>query len=158
MTPLIRRFRDGDAVSLYNVFFQAVRVGANQHYTDEQRCAWAPDGVADRKWTAHLADNFTLVAEIDGTVVGFFTVTKPGLVDLAYVHPDWIGLGVARHLHNRILSWARAQKLPELTSKASHMAKPFFQRQGWQAGPEETIIRNGVKIGRWPMTLALIGN
>jgi len=155
MTPTIRRFRGSDAASLYDLFFQAVRVGASKHYTDEQRRAWAPDGVDGQEWAAHFADDFTLIAEIDGTVAGFFTVNNAGLVDMAFVHPDWIGRGIAWHLHDGILVWATAQNLRQLTTKASHMAKVFFERQGWQAGPEETVIRNGVRIGRWPMTLTL---
>ena len=62
------------------------------------------------------------------------TLKADGCIDLAYVAPDAIGQGVAKALYDAILAEAVAVGIPRLHAEASHLARAFFERQGWSRG------------------------
>ncbi|MCF6232735.1 MAG: GNAT family N-acetyltransferase [Rhodobacteraceae bacterium] len=149
----------GEGATLYGVFFEAARIGARDHYTEGQRKAWAPFDEMPNGWADKLAQMQTWVAEVDGEIAGFMgmrTENHPdGYLDLAFVRPRWMGRGVAQALYGIILERARARGLTRLTTHASHLARPFFARQGWRVDYPETVERDGETLERFAMSLDL---
>nr|WP_255371682.1 GNAT family N-acetyltransferase [Cellulosimicrobium sp. CUA-896] len=88
----------------------------------------------------HGAD--TLVAELDGIVVGFSDLRPDGLVDMLFVDPRAGGRGVARALLTAVQADARARGIVELRTLASRSARPVFERLGFTVvaeRPDNTV-------------------
>ena len=135
---MIRRFRPGDAQGTWHVFFNAVRIGAAGHYTEQELIDWAPWDQMPADWGPWLDRHITYVSASDSTVdrsdrtvTGFFMLERDGYLNMAFVLSDYRRTGLAQQLYAAILAEARALALPQMTVIASRLATPFFRRQGW---------------------------
>ena len=155
----IRLYREGDAAACAALFYRAVQEGAAGHYSPEQRDAWAPypelppDILARFDW--RLAQEITWVAEEDGAIEGFMSLRQDGYLDMAYVAPERMGTGLAGELYKKIKASARKLSLNILTTEASHLARPFFARRGWELMAEQQVERRGVLIPNFKMKKVL---
>lgn len=152
---LVRRYRDGDAPSVYEVFLQAVHEGAARHYSAAQRSAWAPLGEMPAGYPARLERMNTFVAEDTRGIAGVMAATPEGYLDLAFVRPNWMGRGMAQALYSPIIEDAQDRQITRMTTHASHLAKPFFLKNGWKVDGAETVLRQGVGLDRFAMSLTL---
>lgn len=147
----IRRFRDADAAATAQVFYDSVHHATQGFYDDAQRQAWAPRVPDLEPWLARIKAQTAIVAERNGAVIGLMTLRDDGYLDLAYVVPDAVGQGIAKALYDAILADARKAGLARLTSEASHLARCFFERQGWRVIEEQSVARNGVALTNFRM-------
>ena len=146
MTFSIRLYND-DARACAEVYFYAVQRGTNEKYTKEQRNAWAPKIPNP---LTYLADETCVIAEAQGKVIGFISMTADQHISMAFVHPDWHRQGVAGALYNRLLNTVCA---PPKTVHASLIAQPFFEKRGWVAIEKEEHVVRGVTLIRHLMRL-----
>ncbi len=146
MSISIRKFTVDDAEATARLFFESVRNDTAAHYTEAQRCAWAPSVPNLKRWCARLLSMSTYVAEDDARIAGFMTLEPDGHIDFAYVRPDLIGTGVGRQLYVSVSNEALALGISRLYSEASDLARPFFERQGWILLASQTVTRNGVSM------------
>ncbi|MEL6958113.1 MAG: GNAT family N-acetyltransferase [Pseudomonadota bacterium] len=150
---VVRERAPADTAALADVFFRAVRDGAAPAYSNAERAAWAPERPDEAAWAARLDGLVTLVDEdADGCVSGFMSLRmSDGYLDLAFVRPEARGTGVASRLYAVLENRARVAGLTRLWSHASHLAKPFLARQGWEVQTSNTIERRGVTLQNWMM-------
>ena len=146
MTFSIRLYNH-DAPACAEVYFYAVQRGTNEKYTKEQRNAWAPK-IPDP--LTYLANETCVIAEAQGKVIGFISMTADQHISMAFVHPDWHRQGVAGALYNRLLNTVSAR--PK-TVHASLIAQPFFEKRGWVAVEKEEHVLRGVTLIRHLMRL-----
>lgn len=146
MTFSIRLYND-DARACAEVYFNAVQRGTNEKYTKEQRNAWAPKIPNP---LTYLANETCVIAEAQGKVIGFISMTADQHISMAFVHPDWHRQGVAGALYNRLLHTVAA---PPKTVHASLIAQPFFEKRGWVAVEKEEHVVRGVTLIRHLMRL-----
>lgn len=151
----IRRYRQSDAVQIAQVFFDAVRQGAADKYSQAEREAWAPALVDAETWDRRLQKMHTLVAEDGSGVAGFMTLEDDGHIDLAFVRPDVMGQGVAGALYEALLEAAVDAGTPRLYAEASHLARSFFEKRGWQVIATQTVVRQGVALTNHRMEIML---
>ena len=74
------------------------------------------------------------VAEVDKAVVGFGAVDAPEATIWAlFVDPGSEGRGVGQALLDRMVSWARAKQLVQLSlcTEKGTRAEAFYKRAGW---------------------------
>lgn len=139
-----------DAATLA-VFRRAVHVTAAADYTPEQLAAWAPDDPDLAAWAARRAAGRTVVATLDGRVVGFTDVDADGYVDMMFVDPDAARRGVGRAL----LAWAHDEAVrlgaTSMTTRASLTARPFFEAQGFRVESEHQPVVRGVRLTNFAM-------
>lgn len=152
---ILARFTPADATSCYDVFYNAVHTGAAPHYSAAQRQAWAPHAAMSESFPEKLAAQVCWVARHAGKSVGFFSMEADGLLDMAYVAPDFRRTGLASDLYNKIIIDAQNLELGRLFTEASHLARPFFEKRGWSVTLPETVTRNGVQIERFQMAIDL---
>lgn len=152
---IIRRYTTADRAGCHRVHFKAVRDGASEFYDPAQRAAWAPNATPDLEQPDRLNDQFCWVAENDGEIFGFMSVTNVGHIDMAFVLPEAMGTGLSTKLYKRVLQNAQARGLEALTVDASHLARRFFQKHGWRIEYQEDIDRSGVTLERFRMSLPL---
>ena len=147
-----RDMEPGEEDLLGAVFFRSVHHCAASAYSVEEREAWAPQAPSGAAWAERLAGQVTLVAEVDGRVCGFMSLEpKSSYLDFAFVEKRAKGTGVAAALYAVLENRARAAGLTKLFSDASHLAKPFFARQGWVCVCAQTVERRGVTLSNWRM-------
>ncbi|NNK77410.1 MAG: GNAT family N-acetyltransferase [Litoreibacter sp.] len=147
----LRRFCDRDAKATYDIFFTSVRKGTAEHYSLRQREAWAGSSVQPENWCRRLGSQHTLVAEMEGRIVGFMSLKESGFLDLAFVFPNTMGTRVSDRLYEALEEWAREQKLEKLTTNASHLARSFLARYGWEVVKAQTVMSNGREIENFQM-------
>ena len=155
MTLTIRPYSAADRAACHTVYFNAVHIGAADSYTPAQRAAWAPNPHPDQTKTDRLLNQFTLVAEIKNQIVGFMSLDHTGYLDMGFVLPDHMGQGVAPALHTAILDIACHHQMHRLTVNASHLARRFLAKHGWQLGAAEHYAINDQHLERFAMTLNL---
>ena len=148
---ILRPLAKGDGAISFDVFIDAVRNGAKEHYTAEQRAAWAPVDVMPATWEdRHLATT-VFVAESERQLEGFMTLTAEGVIDMAFVRPSAMGTGIAVQLYEKIEAAAHASGMTRLSTQASHLARPFFLRRGWNLLAAQTVQKRGQTIENFRM-------
>ncbi|WP_417345871.1 GNAT family N-acetyltransferase [Ferrimonas sp.] len=91
------------------------------------------------------------MAELDGTVVGFITLTSSGHIEWTYIHRNHQRRGIASRLYLHLEQQARQQELRRLTVDASRFARPFFEAKGFVVVRENQSVRQGEKLQNWRM-------
>ncbi len=152
---VIRPLHPEDATMAAQVVFDAVREGTRGHYTEAQRRAWAGEAPDPQGWRNRLKGMEGFAAEQEGRLLGFMTIDAAGFVDLAFVAPAALGRGVGWQLHRAVEARARKLGASMLTTEASRMARPFFERQGWSVLAEQTVTKRGVELTNYRMRKAL---
>ena len=156
MTLTLRRMRVGEETRLYEVLRSAVLRGTASRYNEAQRRAWAPDRPLEG-WAERLGMAQCFVAVVDGMVVGFMAVTPGGHVDLAYVVAEHHRGGIGGRLLERVETEMRMTGVAAMSTGASLVAAPFFERHGWRRESEEVVERNGQELRRVRMAKSLEG-
>jgi putative acetyltransferase len=151
VTLQIRPYRPEDLEAVAGIFRQAVRRTAIRDYSEAQVRAWAPDELDMPAFRERRAKTGTLVAELDGAVVGFTALEPDGHVDMLYVHPDHGGRGAARAMLEAVEARARAAGADRLFTEASLTARPVFERLGYVVLAAQTVERNGERFTNFRM-------
>ncbi|MBX9960340.1 MAG: GNAT family N-acetyltransferase [Burkholderiaceae bacterium] len=142
----IRRFRFGDEVTLFDVFFTAVHEVAARDYSPEQIDAWAPVDLDLEEWIDRIRRNRPFVAELDDEIVGYADIQPSGYIDQFFVSGSHPRRGVGTMLMARLHQEAISLGLKELTSDVSKTAEPFFLRHGFQVVERRFPVRRGVML------------
>jgi len=152
MKPItVEKFKVENTEDTARLFYDAVHIGAANFYDEPQREAWVPKIPDPAIWRDRLMSQHTYVAKSDGKIVGFMTVTSEGYIELAFVAPNYIGKGVAKCLYTFIEERAIQHGIKRLYSEASYLAKPFFERQGWQVVKKQSIKRANIILTNFVM-------
>lgn len=142
----IRRFRSGDEVALFHVFFTAVHEVAARDYSPEQINAWAPADLDAEAWMDRVRSNRPFVAELDEKIVGYADIQPSGYIDQFFVSGGHPRRGIGTMLMARIHQEAISLGVQELTSDVSKTAEPFFLRHGFQVVERRFPVRRGVML------------
>jgi len=151
---VIRPVRPEDAAETYEIFRDAVRIGAAPSYTEAQRRAWVPSDTMEDGWPGRILGGTTWVAQNGGRLAGFLTCTDAYL-DLFFVRPEARRGATAPALYDRMIQAARDAGRTRLTTHASHLARRFLERRGWHVVGREEVERNGECLTRFAMVLSL---
>lgn len=127
----IRKFVPTDVADMYTLFFDSVHKTCSRDYSIEQLRAWAPPKIDLDEWVTRFESSFTIVAEIDSSIVGFANLTDLGVVDMMYVSTHHQRQNIAQTLFSYLESQARIMKIPALTVDSSITARPFFEKMGF---------------------------
>ncbi len=139
----IRDWERGDLDAVLALFYEAVHASCVGDYTQAQVDAWA-DGDPDREaWARSLEEHDSLVALLDGGIVGFGDIDQTGYLDRLYVHKDFQRRGVATALCDRLEARAAGRAV---CVHASVTALPFFLRRGYRLVRPQTVWRKGVAL------------
>jgi putative acetyltransferase len=147
----IRPFKPSDTPELIQLFRDAVHTINIRHYALEQVAVWAPDDIDQDKWLKSLAENITLVAELDDKIVGFADMTHEGYLDRLYVHKDYQGRFISFRLFKHIEQAARELSLTKITTDCSITARVPAERMGFKVIKEQTVIREGIELINYVM-------
>ena len=129
-----------------NLFYNTVHSVNAADYSAEQLDAWArePNQLTAKREV--LLEQLTLVAEIDGDIVGFGSIDKFGYLDLLYVHKDYQRQGIAAALCDEL-----EEGFGTITTYASITARPFFEKRGYVVVKSQQVERFGVILKNFEM-------
>ena len=138
----LRPYVPADAKRCAEIFRSSIEELAAEDYDADQREAWASRADDEAAFGARLAGALTLLAVIDGEVAGFASLKDGEEIDMLFVDPEFARQGVGRALVDALTKLAQARGAKRLTTEASEVAKPLFERQGFTA-QKRNLVRNG---------------
>lgn len=147
----LREYRATDKRSIVNLFYETVHAVNAKDYTKKQLDVWAPDDIDADEWCKPFEADYTCIAEIGNTLVGFANVDDTGYFDRLYVHKEHQGTGVGKILADEIENRARKNGMTKIKVDASITAKPFFIKRGYTATKQNTMVRNNQTLINFSM-------
>ncbi len=143
---IIRRYKNADCDMVAKLFYETVHSVNAKDYTEEQLSVWANNADSLKSRRNDLLKQYTLIAEINGVVVGFGSVDKKGYLDLLFVHKDYQKQCIATALCNEL-----EKGFSVINTFASITAKPFFESRGYVVVKAQEVERLGVKLKNYEM-------
>jgi GNAT superfamily N-acetyltransferase len=83
-------------------------------------------------WLANQ-DNFCVIAQADGRLLGVALLQRSGEINLFYLAPDAQRQGTGKALHRAIEDKAKAWGLAKLRLDSTHLACAFYEKLGYRA-------------------------
>jgi putative acetyltransferase len=135
----LRPYLPDDLRLVVDIFRASIAELTGDDYSEAQQEAWASraDDAAD--FAKRLGSQLTLVATLEGSVVGFASLAGRETIDMLYVHPAAAGQGVAALLVDALEKLAGGRGASRLTVDASDTARGFFEKRGYVAQQRNTI-------------------
>ena len=144
----LRDYTKTDCAELAELFYDTVHTLNAKDYTQEQLDAWATGEINLEEWDESFQAHLTVVAEMDGKIVGFGDMDKTGYLDRLYVHKDYQRRGVATAICDAL---EQNTKAAEFTTHASITARPFFEKRGYTFVREQQVERRGKLLTNFVM-------
>ncbi|HEY4142540.1 MAG TPA: GNAT family N-acetyltransferase [Pseudolabrys sp.] len=135
----LRPFLPEDAQVMAEIFRASIMDLTGDDYSEAQQEAWASTADDDVAFGKRLGQQLTLVATLEGSLVGFASLGPGGKIDMLYVHPAAAGQGVAAMLIDALEKLAGARKAEKLIVDASDTARGFFEKRGYVAQQRNTV-------------------
>lgn len=143
----LRNYRAEDCKAMADLFYQTVHSVNAADYTEEQLNAWASGAVDLEQWDQSFLSHYTVVAEQDGSIIGFGDMAPDGYLERLYVHKDHQREGVATAICDALEKTVTGT----VTTHASITAKPFFEHRGYRVIREQQVVRRGVALTNYVM-------
>lgn len=144
----LHKYKSEDCPILAQLFYDTVHTINAADYTEEQLNVWATGTVDIGAWDASFCENETIVAEINGLIVGFGDIRADGYLDRLYVHKDFQRQGVATAICNEL---EQEFEVDKIITQASITAKAFFEKRGYKAVKKQQVKRQGVFLTNFVM-------
>lgn len=145
---ILRDYTPSDCKTLAELFFHTVHTINATDYSEEQLNAWATGHIDLEQWNCSFLSHYTVVAEIDGTVVGFGDIDNTGYLDRLFVHADFQHQGIATAICDKLEQACHAEKI---VTHASITAKGFFEKRGYKIVAKQQVERQGILLTNYVM-------
>jgi putative acetyltransferase len=134
MAYAIRTFEPSDAEHLSAVALAAIWSIGPKSYSPQQVEAWAArhDGAETYRQRAAQGAAIFVATDAGGTPVAYALLEPDGHLDRLYNHPDHTRQGLATQLLSHAEHHARARSMARLYTEASELARPAFERAGYE--------------------------
>lgn len=156
MPARLRPFQDTDLETLKMIYREAIQGPGMDHYSPEQIRAWssfADEETGFREW---IDNSRTLIAVVDDQMpVGFAGLESNGRIASLFVHPTYMRRGIATHLLQTLIEEAQLAGEKRLTTDASRLSRPVFERSGFTVIEVEITHFKGVTFDRYVMERVL---
>ena len=139
----IREYKSSDCNEIADLFYNTVHFINSKDYTEDQLNVWATGNIDIDEWNKSFFNNYTLIAEENGIIIGFGDIDDKGYLDRLYVHKDYQNIGVATALCDRL---EKKYEVERITTHASITAKSFFEKRGYRVVKKQFVERNGVRL------------
>ncbi|MCK0106319.1 GNAT family N-acetyltransferase [Marinobacter sp. S0848L] len=153
----IRKYRIKDLSPVVRLFTDSVHELTATAYDETQRYAWASRTPNLDTWQDRLASLETLVAEDGNALAGFISYEAGGAIDLVFTAPNYARQGIASALYQEAEQQLREKGVKELETEASVIARPFFEKHGFEVVEEQQVTIKGAHFLRFKMRKELQG-
>lgn len=139
-TILIRGYEPSDLAQITPLFYDSVHTVCARDYTPAELDAWASGSVDTSAWNASFLAHHSVVAVLDGAIVGFGDMDG-GYLDRLYVHAAHQRQGIAGSMVRVLEEFARENGYSVLTVHASLTARGFFEHLGYSVFRAQQVSR-----------------
>lgn len=147
----LRAFVPADTMVLRDVFAASVDELTQEDYTEEQRIAWVSSAEDSEAFCKLLEEGMTLVAEVNGELVGFASLKDNHILNMLYVHPYHVDEGIGTMLCEALETVALTRGQREIVTESTETAVLFFEARGYKP-----LQRNSKEcFGEWVTTTTL---
>jgi len=150
-TILPRPFRQDDLSQVIAVFQDAILNIASEIYSEEQVRVWAKVGYDRDRFLASLSVGLTLVVADPQGIVAFGQLYPSDHINYLYCGVRGRGKGFAAAILAALEREALRSPISEIFTEASLIARPFFEKHGYQILVREVVSRDGVLLPRFKM-------
>ena len=147
----IRRAQQSDITEILSLFVDTIRHTCKDDYQEEQIQVWTSSAQNREKWLTRINTQYFILAEINGSLVGFASLENGNYLDVLYVHKDHLRQGIAHQLYENIKKKSLESGSTQLTAHVSKTARPFFEAKGFAVHQENITTINGVEIMNYQM-------
>ncbi|MEM8725897.1 MAG: GNAT family N-acetyltransferase [Pseudomonadota bacterium] len=153
MAYAIRPFHTEDAAALADLTLAAIRAVGSQSYSSEQVDVWAarhpgPERFINR---ADAGSRIFVAADESDVPVAYALLEPGGHLDMLYCHPDHTRRGLADELLALAEQTAISLDTRRLYTEASELARPAFERAGYEVTHRRDFEIEGVAIHNYAM-------
>lgn len=152
----IRKAQLSDLNEMQQLFVDTINSICAKDYTSEQINVWTSSVENTSRWLDTFTNQFLLVAEKNGKIVGYGSLENNCYIDFLYVHKDFQRQGIANRLYTELENEAKKYEVTCLTSDVSKTARPFFEIKGFNVFSEQKKNIGGVEIINYKMEKPLI--
>ena len=139
----IREYKSSDCNEIADLFYNTVHFINAKDYIEDQLNVWATGNINIDKWNESFLNNYTVVVEEDGIIIGFGDINNEGYLDRLYVHKDYQSIGVATAICDRL---EKKNEVERITTHASITEKSFFEKRGYRVIKKQFVERDGVRL------------
>ena len=153
MAYAIRPYRDDDAEAVAAVCAAAIEAIGRRAYSAEQVAAWRARHPGPQLYRDVVANGAQILIATDeqDEPVAYALLERDGHLDHLYCHPDHTRRGLADLLLAEAEVMARDWGVERLYTEASDLARPAFERVGYEATHKREFAIDGVPIHNWAM-------
>lgn len=144
----LRRYCSADLPAIAALFYETVHTVCGRDYGREALEAWASGSIDEAAWDASLQAHVSLIAQVDGEIVGFGDMDATGYLDRLYTAAAWQGRGVGTAICDALEATVPAARY---TTNASITARSFFARRGYRVLCAQQVVRRGVTLTNYKM-------
>lgn len=144
----LRPYREEDAETLAQLFYDTVHTVNAADYTKEQLDVWAPKERDLHAWNQSFLKHRTLVAERDGRIAGFGDMDETGYLDRLYAHREFQRQGIAEAICDALEGESEADVFE---THASITARTFFEARGYEVIRAQQVERQGILLTNYVM-------
>jgi putative acetyltransferase len=137
----MRPMLPADAPLVAEIFRASIAELTSDDYSEAQQEAWASAAEDENAFAKKLTGQLTLLATLEGSPIGFISLSGSDKLDMLYVHPAAAGHGAGTMLADAIEKLAAARGAATLKVDASDNAQGFFSKRGYVAQQRSTVMR-----------------
>lgn len=153
----IRKYKSTDAEAATQVYKRSVTEIGPEMYGPEQVEVWASYPEVIVEFNETLESGYTLVAEAEGRVVSFGSMSSAEHLSYIYTLKEYARRGIAASIYTELEKYPAHKGARQIFTEASLISAPFFETQGFKAVVKETVTRKGVELQRVRMKKTLLG-
>lgn len=151
MNIQLRQATENDLEQMKILFAETIKNTCKDDYSPEEIAVWTSSVKRTERWLHVLKNQYVLLAEMDGQLVGFGTLENGNYLDFLYVHHMHLRKGIAHQLYNALKQESVQLGFNTLNSDVSKTARPFFERKGFKVIKENRHERDGVVLINYHM-------
>jgi len=125
-----------DTDHITQLFYDTINNINIRDYDSEQIRLWSSGKMNTEKWKKNITEQYFIVAESEGMITGFASITEKGYLDFMYVHKDHQNTGIATKMLEELERFADSLELKEIWAQVSITARPFFRSKGFEITKE----------------------
>lgn len=150
-TVTLRPYRPADIETLARLYHDAVLNLGRGAYDKAQLAVWVSFADDLDLFRERIKQGLTLVVELGQEIAAFGQLHPVDHIALLYTHPAHARRGLARTIYTHLEDQARHQGAVEITTDASRISRPFFERMGFIVITTEQVERGGLRFERFRM-------
>lgn len=154
---ILRKVHIDDIPKLNELYRNTILTVNRKDYTLDEVEDWASCGNNNmERWYELLKEQYYIMAECEGLLVGFGSINDVGYMHTLFVHKDFQEQGIASLLYEHLENYAQEKGAERITSEVSITAKPFFEKRGFQVDEVQQRRANRLYLTNYKMSKWII--